>query len=834
MSSETKELREAKKMKLRLMSELLSTRTREGELYEKLEGDRVLCYSCGHRCRIADGLAGVCKVRFNRGGTLFVPWGYVAGLQCDPIEKKPFFHAMPGTDALSFGMLGCDFHCDYCFTGDTVVVTDRGPITFFEAFNSAERIERTLDGEIAFPLQLQAVTSSGNYRKVRAVFKHQYKGKLAVIRPYYLPELRCTPDHSVYATDDIAAPPQKIEAQRLTLKHYMAVPRHYSISSSNSLQIINAAEQLREHKIEYRIPWKLSEVDRQAIVAATLRGETSRQIGVAMGKDPSYIRHVRSKISRGLVNENKESGSIVENGFIRFPNEHRPGIPVAIPLNIDLAKLLGYYCAEGSIVRSKKRPNSYCLNFSFSHSESSLVEQVCDLLYRCFGIEAYQVERATTLAVAVSKASASLLLKSLAGRKATEKQVPQVLFDAPNYIAKAFLDAFVEGDGHRYKNGKVSITTVSNRLAYGISWLVLRLGYLPSIYETSMKEKAYIQGREVKRAPKQYTVVWYEDSIVDRKIVVTEEYYLVPVRSIESADYEGDVYNMEVEDEHNYLAGFLLVSNCQNWLTSQVLRDPDATAPAREVTAEQLLNIAEREKVSTITSTYNEPLITSEWAISIFRQAKERGFLTSYVSNGNGTPEVLDYIRPWVDLYKVDLKSFRDRHYRELGGLLTNVLDTIRGLKQRGFWVEIVTLIVPDFNDSLDELREMAEFLVSVDPFMPWHVTAFHTDYKMQDKGNTQASTLLKAVEIGAEAGLKYVYAGNAAGRVGKWESTWCHNCGELLIERSAYHILQIKLKNGKCHKCETEIPGVWKSPRYNIDDYHIDGNHGFVRAMRF
>src|SRR5437868_12445411 len=114
MSTESKELREARKMKLRLMSELLGEQTREGELYEQLENNRVYCYACGHRCKISDGLAGVCKVRFNRGGKLYVPWGYVAGLQCDPIEKKPFFHALPGTDALSFGMLGCDFHCGYC------------------------------------------------------------------------------------------------------------------------------------------------------------------------------------------------------------------------------------------------------------------------------------------------------------------------------------------------------------------------------------------------------------------------------------------------------------------------------------------------------------------------------------------------------------------------------------------------------------------------------------------------------------------------------------------------------------------------------------------------
>lgn len=272
---------------------------------------------------------------------------------------------------------------------------------------------------------------------------------------------------------------------------------------------------------------------------------------------------------------------------------------------------------------------------------------------------------------------------------------------------------------------------------------------------------------------------------------------------------------------------------CQNWITSQVLRDPNAIAPAKVISAEQMLKLAEGENVSTITSTYNEPLITSEWAISIFKQAKAKGFLTSYVSNGNGTPEVLDYLHPWVDLYKVDLKSFRDKHYRELGGLLSNVLDTIKGLKARNFWVEIVTLVIPDFNDSLEELKEMAEFLVSIDPFIPWHLTAFHSDYKMMDRDNTNVTTLLKAAEMAKKAGLKYVYIGNAAGCVGGWENTWCHNCGELLIERYAYHIKQINLNFGCCPKCKVEIPGRWFSPRFKLD-YQIDSNHGRVRRLRF
>ena len=139
---------------------------------------------------------------------------------------------------------------------------------------------------------------------------------------------------------------------------------------------------------------------------------------------------------------------------------------------------------------------------------------------------------------------------------------------------------------------------------------------------------------------------------------------------------------------------------CQNWVTSQALRDPAAVAPPLATRPEDLVHDALRLGARVVVSTYNEPLITSEWAVAVFKEAKAAGLLTGYVSNGNGTPEVLEYIRPWVDLYKVDLKSFDDRHYRQLGGRLQPILDTIRRLHAMGFWVEIVTLLIPGFNDS--------------------------------------------------------------------------------------------------------------------------------------
>ena len=251
-------------------------------------------------------------------------------------------------------------------------------------------------------------------------------------------------------------------------------------------------------------------------------------------------------------------------------------------------------------------------------------------------------------------------------------------------------------------------------------------------------------------------------------------------------------------------------SYCQNWLTSQVLRDPSAVSPPELVSPDYLVGAAEHYDAPIIASTYNEPLITSEWAVEVFRLAKERGLKTAYISNGNGTPQVIEYLKPWVDLYKVDLKGFNDLNYRKLGGVLQNVLDTIRLLVEKRFWVEIVTLVVPGFNDSDAELTQIAEFLASVSLDLPWHVTAFHQDYKMQDRANTAAGSLFRAAEIGKRAGLRYVYAGNLPGRVGTLENTYCPSCHALLIERYGYTILKNVLQDGACPTCHTPIPGVW------------------------
>ena len=505
-------------------SQALDRRVEEGALgtlYEKLPDDQVRCYACAHRCLIKEGLRGICKVRYNRGGTLMVPRGYVGALQCDPIEKKPFFHAFPGTDAVTFGMLGCDLHCSYCLAGDVRVATNAGMRSFTELWDEAGD-DPNGDPSRRLPSNgLTATGSDGSQHKVRWVFRHDYEGELVCVAALPLFPIEATPKHPVLVTERPGIDePRFLSAGELTTRHHLCVP-------------------------------------------------------VGGGLDYTAILEVRRR------------------------------------------------------------------------------------------------------------------------------------------------------------------------------------------------------------------------------------------------RYRGPVFNLETDGPHTYLANHAVVHNCQNWVTSQALRDPGALSEPMDVTPRQLVDIAQRQQASVVATSYNEPLITSEWAVEVFKEARPRGFMTAYISNGNATREVLEYIRPFTDLYKIDLKSFRDKNYRSLGGKLENIVNGVRMVHEMGFWLEIVTLIIPGFNDSDEELEDIARFLAGLSPSIPWHVTAFHKDYKMQDPDNTPPQTLLRAAAIGEAAGLQYIYAGNLPGRVGRYEDTRCPSCQTALVRRFGYRILEDRLTgSGTCHRCGFQIPGIWSNAK--------------------
>jgi pyruvate formate lyase activating enzyme len=250
---------------------------------------------------------------------------------------------------------------------------------------------------------------------------------------------------------------------------------------------------------------------------------------------------------------------------------------------------------------------------------------------------------------------------------------------------------------------------------------------------------------------------------------------------------------------------------CQNWLTSQALRDPAAGVAPTALTAAALVEMALARGARSVGSSYNEPLITAEWSAEVFQLAKTAGLRTAFISNGNATAEALDFIRPFTDCYKIDLKAMQGAAYRQLGGVLEQVLAALHLVHERGFWLEVVTLVIPGFNDDAADLRRMADRLVAISPAIPWHVTAFHQDYRMTEPRDTTADDLVRACELGRAAGLQFVYAGNLPGRVGPWENTWCPGCGELLVERAGYRILGQRIgADGACPACRVTIPGIW------------------------
>jgi pyruvate formate lyase activating enzyme len=248
--------------------------------------------------------------------------------------------------------------------------------------------------------------------------------------------------------------------------------------------------------------------------------------------------------------------------------------------------------------------------------------------------------------------------------------------------------------------------------------------------------------------------------------------------------------------------------HCQNFEISQYPKEHE-DIPGQSVTPEAIVEAAKTNGCESISYTYTEPTIFFEFAYDCARLAHEKGIKNVFVSNGYTSPEATKVIAPYLDGNNIDLKGGDDFYKKICGAKLEPVKDTIRLMKELGVWVEVTTLIIPDYNDSEDDLRNIAEFIKSVDSSIPWHVTQFYPTYKLTDKPRTSVKTLRRAREIGFEVGLKYVYEGNVPGEGG--ENTYCPDCKELLIKRFGFSIIESKIRDGRCSKCGIEIKGVWK-----------------------
>ncbi len=796
-------------------------------LYDKAENKAVKCKACAHRCTIQNGKTGICGIRGNIDGKLYLfVYGRPSAVNIDPIEKKPFFHFHPKTRAYSIGTFGCNFRCKFCFSSETTAANDGSVYTLEELFENSEFIINQEDGWVGKPRKNETFSHIGKRRRILKFFKHSYKGPLIRIKPYYVPEIKTTPYHEffIYENGEL----KKVAASELKKSSFLVIPK---IKPKGKRIIINTKRVLNKINRFFKVRVKYTDKDIEKIKQLKNKGYSSKMIGRMLGIHPVYIRKLLNPKTK-ITNKHRIV-AISKDGYTKFKGEKGRGIPAKIKLNEELAELLGYYCCEGHITEAPQRPNSGCTVFSFGKHEKQLISRTARLIEKIFKTKPKIIERRTTTTVEVSGSSISTFFSILCGKRSSEKVVPSLLSKSNKKSIAAYIKAVVKGDGTVVKDA-IAISTVSKKFAFGMYYLFLLAGYMPGFYIWKPKRTKKIEKRIVNQKTLYYVKLYSEKqrkkflgmkycynkrSEENIKYKEMDGFWLVPIREIGMEYYSGYVYNMEVEGEHSYLANFVAVGNCQNWDLSQF---PKAIAygqgaeAARKVVEERSIPLPPEKAVSEameygcegMAYTYNEPTIFSEYAVDTAKIAKEKGLYNVYVSNGFITKEAIEYADRWIDAFNIDIKG-DDRFYRELSGArLEPVLESIKELKKRKKWVEVTTLIVPGWNDSEEFLRWVAKWIADLDRGMPWHVTRFYPAYQMMDVPPTEEKTLLRAWEIGKEEGLNYVYVGNIS--AGEKENTYCPKCKFLLVERRWFDVVRNNIKNGKCPECGRKVEGVW------------------------
>lgn len=532
------------------------------------------CIFCEWRCRVdrVDGKRkGACHLdETARVATFFRHFG----------EEPPLVDRN-GSGTIFFA--SCTFRCAFCVHPTTEVITQFGPTQIAEIFAAANRKTAKGEGRIAWPSNLLTVDHRGRVVGVRKAFRHMYSGRMLVVKPYFLPAIITTPDHEIYATPRPGVlPPTKVKASELKRGWFLAIPKFSSFESSDVLRV---AEVLGTRTSLYRKSTKITRVKARTILWLRREGYTSKQIAEEVGLTPSYLRKITPGLERNGITDSLFWGenSLLDKGdYVRYKMEKPPYIPSSIELDERLASLLGYYCAEGFVRKTRGRPNSYNLSFSFGRHESHLVQRTGELIADIFGIRPRLVRRKSTITVESGKTSLALLFAELCGSRSHKKHVPPLIFRAKRNIVKAFLEAYVQGDGSSTRN-LISINTVSLALAKGLCWLFLRLDMIPRFYEYKPSPHKNIEQRTVRQSTLYYVKVPLDDyrrKVLDQnvpqlgrryKLCMDDENYLyVLTRRVTGFQYAGPVFNMETaDDSHSYLANFFAAGNCQNWDISQ-------------------------------------------------------------------------------------------------------------------------------------------------------------------------------------------------------------------------------------------------------------------------
>ncbi len=831
----------------------------------------VQCQLCPRKCVIAEGRRGFCGVRENRKGTLqSLVYGRPCSINIDPIEKKPLFHFAPGTRCLSIATVGCNLDCSFCFLPGTSIVTNKGVLAIEEIFELGTK-EVSCDAGFSRSVNdCMVVTHKGTMKPVIKAFKHDYHGDLLVIKPRYTPEITCTPSHKFFvAKSPDAKEIKKVSARDIMFHDYLVISKGKESQKQN---VLDVGAEISEYimgtlKVRNR---KLNIAVLKSILKMHEEGKTSREIGNIFHIHPVHVRRIIAKFrknSKEFLFERKSSITTTD-GWVKIIREHGSGIPRYIKIDENLARILGYYCAEGHVHRYRNRPNSSNVVFSFAKHEDKYITETKKLLGEIFYLKPKIVKRRTTTTVEVSKSSLGLFIESICGRGAKDKKIPDFLLSASKEVIKAFLNAYVNGDGW-IGNDVVSTNTVSRRLALGVYSLFLRLDLLPSFYVWNPKPRKKIEGRMVNQTTLYYVKLQSkmhrrflsQNGIasmrpeIERKVFYeSDKHFFVPISRITKKRYSGSVFNIEVGDEHSYTANFVAVGNCQNWEISHPLalgagikgknmvaglsdgldegtngkgRSESSTSDGVDgffsrfdyVEPEAVVEMAKANGVPGIAYTYTEPTVFFEYALDIMKLARKAGLYNVWVSNGYTSPGPARKAARYMDAINVDLKG-NIAFYKSLCGVPAGKSALAKNGKQEaeapmraalkiyrkaGVWIETTTLVIPGKNDKPEVLEGIVKWVKSnLGAGTPMHFSRFFPHFRLKNIEPTPVKTLETAAVVAKKAGMKYVYVGNVAGGN---ENTVCPKCGAAVIERRGYPVLF----NDKCKKCGTAVKTAGK-----------------------
>ncbi|MGQ9596127.1 MAG: LAGLIDADG family homing endonuclease [Thermoproteota archaeon] len=530
------------------------------------------------------------------------------------------------------------------------------------------------DRHISFVNNLETITHTGNSSRILKIFRHPYEGEIIKIKPFYLPEIRVTANHKFFVFNRKNKEIEEVSAKDLNKKHLLLVPKSVRLNGELKYPSLNIKELLSTFKTKYRKARKVNREIALKILEFSSKGKTSREIGKLFDLHPAYVRRLLSDLRKhgiDFIKEYNENVIVEEDGRVRFKTERGPDIPSEMVVDEDFASLLGYYCAEGHMIKSKRRPSSYSLVFSLGKNEKEFARKIIDLLTKLFGVNGRIVEKRTNLEVTVYKPSLCRLFKLLVGEKSYNKEVPEVILRCENRkVINSFLKAYFEGDGYG-ANRAVQFNPVSKKLAINMFLLLMKLGFLPSFCEVRVPGRKRVEGRVINQRNLYYVKIHGQEfvsafldglKIKDmkrgkwNKFFESSDYVMVSISKMTRENYKGYVYNLEVGNEtHSYLCNFVAVSNCQNYDISKNQPDP---IKARYVSPEQLVDIALRNGCEGTSISFNEPTLLLEYSLELFPLARGKGLYDTFVSNGYMTPNALEALtEAGLDAIKFDVKG---------------------------------------------------------------------------------------------------------------------------------------------------------------------------------